>query len=120
MIVFFLCRWVNLWPSASVVEQFTPLRTTRQPQETGSETNSPRCDFGSTEPNDVGGIVFVGNLVLFIVILLAKFFLHVLLASGVEAYWLTKVKYSSLYPVYMCAVCCGMTLSYTDDSIRLH
>lgn len=81
-------RWVNLWLPENFVETFTPVSATRRLQETESAS---RCDLASTGSGDIGAIVFVGNLVLFAGVLLAIFLLHVLLASGVEAYWLTKV-----------------------------
>ena len=82
-------RWANLWPSPNVVRKFTPLKTPRRLQE---EDSSDRCQLTAAGSSDIGAVVFIGNLVLFISILLIIFILHVLLASGVEAYWLTKVK----------------------------
>eukprot|EP00904_Undaria_pinnatifida_P013952 jgi/Undpi1/9688/HiC_scaffold_27.g12144.m1 len=82
-------RWVNLWPPEDVVEIFTPLGTARRLQETDGSSAS-RCDIAESESGGLGATVFVGNLVLFAGILLTIFVLHVLIASGVEAYWLTK------------------------------
>lgn len=36
--------------------------------------------------------MFVGNLVLVVGILLGMFLLHIVVVSGVEAFWLTKVR----------------------------
>lgn len=81
-------RWANLWTPASLVRRVTTLQTTRRLQETES---SGRCELAEAGSDDIGAIVFIGNLALFAVILLTIFLFHVLLASGVEAYWLTKV-----------------------------
>ncbi|CAM9702642.1 unnamed protein product, partial [Laminaria digitata] len=80
-------RWANLWPPPGVAESLAPFRSTRRLQE---EDNSSRCELAAAGSSDIGAIVFIGNLVLFAGILLTIFLLHVLLASGVEAYWLTK------------------------------
>lgn len=44
--------------------------------------------------NDMGSVVFVGNLVLVLAILLGIFLVHVMVVSAVEAYWLSKVRRS--------------------------
>eukprot|EP00904_Undaria_pinnatifida_P013948 jgi/Undpi1/9684/HiC_scaffold_27.g12140.m1 len=80
-------EWANLWTPASLVRRVTTLQTTRRLQETES---SGRCELAEAGSDDIGAIVFIGNLALFAVILLTIFLFHVLLASGVEAYWLTK------------------------------
>ncbi|CAN0416896.1 unnamed protein product, partial [Laminaria digitata] len=89
-------RWVNMWLPADIVEALTPIRATRRLQE---EHHSSRCELAAAESNDIGAIGFIGNLVLFAGILLTIFLLHVLLASGVEAYWLTKVKPPTRMPL---------------------
>ena len=80
---------------------FTPVSTTRRLQETERES---RCHLAATESGDIGAIVFVGNLVLFAGALLAIFLLHVFLASGVEAYWLTKVKPTGFSSLRICSL----------------
>lgn len=52
-------------------------------------TSGP-CE-AETQDHHIGSLVLLGNLVLIGSILLGLFFLHVALASGVEAYWLTEV-----------------------------
>lgn len=89
-------RWVNMWLPADIVEALTPLKATRRLQE---EHHSSRCELAAAESNEIGAIGFIGNLVLFTGILLTIFLLHVLLASGVEAYWLTKVKPPTRMPL---------------------
>lgn len=71
----FIRRWINLW----------------WPAEIGEDIASEECivDAGASE---LGALVFVGNLALVVGILLGVFFLHVVIVSGVEAYWLTKVR----------------------------
>lgn len=68
-------RWVNLWWPAQVAEDIT----------------SEECVF-ETGASEIGALVFVGNLVLVVGVLLGVFLLHVAAISGVEALWLTKVK----------------------------
>lgn len=92
---------MNLWPPENVVEALTPVSTTRRLQEAESAS---QCDLAATGPGDIGAIVFVGNLVLFAGALLAIFLLHVLLASGVEAYWLTKVIMTICEPRRACSL----------------
>lgn len=84
-----LFRWVNLWPSAKLSrgvlskEWLTNL---------SQEEDSSDCVFEETSLSDIGALVFLGNLGLFVAILLGIFIIHVVLASGVEAYWLSKVR----------------------------
>ncbi|CAM9953326.1 unnamed protein product, partial [Ectocarpus sp. 4 AP-2014] len=66
-------RWINLW----------------WPAEIGEDIASDGCIF-ETGANEIGALVFVGNLALVLGILLAIFFLHVAVVSGAEALWLTK------------------------------
>lgn len=47
--------------------------------------------FAEAESGDIGAIVCAGNLMLLLGILLSIFIVHLAVASGVEAYWLTKV-----------------------------
>lgn len=68
-------RWVNLWWQAGFAEGF----------------ESAGCVF-SSGVSDIGVLVFVGNLTLIVVILLGILLLHVAVVSGVETYWLAKVR----------------------------
>lgn len=77
-----------------MVADYTQWRTTRRLQETDS---APRCEFSEAGSGEIGVLVFIGNLVLVAVILLTLFFLHVALASGAEAYWLTKVNLPNVF-----------------------
>ena len=70
-------RWVNLW----------------WPAEIGEDIASEECVFDAGA-SELGALVFVGNLILVVGILLGVFLLHIVLVSGVEAYWLTKVRLS--------------------------
>lgn len=92
-----IVRWVNLWPPASIGRGF--LLRGGEP----SEENEPSgCVFPVTSLNEIGGEVFLGNIVLFTCILLGIFAVHVLVASGIEACWMSKVQrrqqYSTLHP----------------------
>ena len=68
-------RWINLW----------------WPAEVGNHIAPEECAYDA-EASELGPSVFVGNLVLVVGILLGVFLLHILVVSGVEALWLTKVK----------------------------
>eukprot|EP00903_Cladosiphon_okamuranus_P012913 g12056.t1 len=73
-------------------ESFTPIRAV-------SESEDGRGDRGIIEPDsdassatgDISAAVFMGNFLLFVALLLAIFLIHVGLASGVEAFWVTEV-----------------------------
>ncbi|CAM9165411.1 unnamed protein product, partial [Laminaria digitata] len=68
-------RWVNLW----------------LPVFSGPLAES--CDFSDSDASDdssVGGSVFVGNTVLVLGLLLVVLFVHVVIISAVEAYWLAQ------------------------------
>lgn len=67
-------RWVNLWWPADFAEDIA----------------SKECAFVGGA-SDLGALVFVGNLVLVVGILLLIFLIHVAVISGVEAFWLLKV-----------------------------
>ncbi|CAM9250711.1 unnamed protein product [Hapterophycus canaliculatus] len=95
-------RWVNLWPPASFAESFTPQSVSngasRYLVELASSSTSlqggehgGRDTSASTSESD-SSMVFMGNFVLFVGLLLGIFFIHVFLASAVEAYWLAKVR----------------------------
>lgn len=79
---------MNLWPPGDAVGNFTPVTRARRLDGTDS---LPRCELADAGSSDIGALVFIGNLVLFAIILLAIFVLHIVLASGVEACWVTKV-----------------------------
>ena len=68
-----IIRWINLWWPANFAEDVT----------------SASCTVGSAA--DLGAVVFVGSLVLDVGILLGILFLHILLVSLVEAYWMSEV-----------------------------
>lgn len=68
-------RWINLW----------------WPAEVAKDIASDECAF-EIGAGDIGALVFVGNLILVVGILLGVFLLHVAVVSGVEAYWLAKVR----------------------------
>lgn len=42
--------------------------------------------------NDIGSLLFMGNLALFAGLLVIIFSLHILVASAIEAHWLAKVR----------------------------
>lgn len=82
-------RWVNLWPPEDFVTDFTQLSTTRRLQEAAD--GAAQCMFAEARSGDIGAIVCAGNIMLLSGILLFIFLVHVTVASGVQAYWLTKV-----------------------------
>lgn len=49
------------------------------------------CTFGDGV-GSIGALVFVGNLFLFVGILLGIFLLHMAVVAGVEANWLSEVR----------------------------
>lgn len=67
-------RWINLWWPAKI----------------GEDIGSEECVFDAGA-SEIGALVFVGNLVLVVGILLGVLVLHIVIVSGVEALWLTKV-----------------------------
>lgn len=79
---------MNLWPPASVGRGFI----LKKEQGLSQEEGSSGCTFLVTSLSDIGGEVFVGNIVLFSCILVGIFVVHILVASGVEAYWMSKVR----------------------------
>lgn len=50
------------------------------------------CSWDGVDVNGLGALVFIGNLGLVFGALVVIFLLHVALVSGVEAYWLAKVR----------------------------
>ena len=96
---------------------FTQWGTTRRLQETAS---APRCEFSEAGSGDIGVVVFIGNLVLVAVILLALFFFHVALVSGAEAYWLTKVSPPSTYVIPRVRFHHGVCLHLDHTSVSTH
>ena len=46
--------------------------------------------------SDISSVLFMGNLALFVGLLVIVFTLHILLASGIEAYWMAKVRQFAL------------------------
>lgn len=83
LLVSFQKRWVNLWPPENVAETFIPIDI--ESDDGGTKGASPGATSG------ISSAVFMGNFVLFASLLTGIFLVHVALASGVEAYWLTKV-----------------------------
>ncbi|CAN0463533.1 unnamed protein product, partial [Ectocarpus sp. 12 AP-2014] len=95
-------RWVNLWPPASFARSFTPGSMYGELDQEGEDARSFTLArmYGELdqegeegveeESGDLSSSVFVGNLVLFLVILFIIFLIHMILASGIEAYWLAK------------------------------
>ena len=61
------------------------------PAEVGRDIAPDECAYDA-EASELSALVFVGNLVLVVGILLGVFLLHILVVSGVEALWLTKVR----------------------------
>eukprot|EP00752_Nemacystus_decipiens_P002264 g2145.t1 len=68
-------RWINLWWPTDVAEDLL----------------SPACDLEAGS-GDLGTSVFVGNLLLVLGVLLGVLLLHVAVVSGVEAFWLLKIR----------------------------
>lgn len=82
-----IARWVNLWPPASIGRSFL----SRQGQLSQGEESSG-CVIPVTSVSDINGEVFLGNIALVTFILLSIFVVHILVASGVEACWMSKVQ----------------------------
>jgi len=80
---------VNLWPPQDFAESFTPVGDKDVSADRGGIVE-PESD-ASSATGDISSFVFMGNFVLFVAVLAAIFLIHVALASGVEAYWLSKV-----------------------------
>lgn len=83
-----LKRWVNLWPPTSFTEEFIDT-SGGQPRRLQEVETSSVCAFEGNEASIA--LVFIGNLALVLVALLAIFLIHVTLVSGIQAYWLAKV-----------------------------
>ena len=85
-------RWVNLWPSERFSISVTPEVVTKDMEESKEDGDtSEEKGISFTVISDVSSFLFMGNLALFFGLLLAIFTVHILIASGVEAYWLAKV-----------------------------
>eukprot|EP00903_Cladosiphon_okamuranus_P018718 g17231.t1 len=84
-------RWVNLWPSDNFSRSVTP-QVIADDLEEPNKNEDEREDRGifSTTISDISSFLFMGNLALFFGFLVVIFTLHILVASGVEAYWLAK------------------------------
>lgn len=91
---------MNLWPPASFAEEFIgaseeegQLRRLQAETEEGAGGGSASvCSWDGVDVNGLGALVFIGNLGLVFGALVVIFLLHVALVSGVEAYWLAKVR----------------------------
>lgn len=96
----FLQRWANLWwkvdvettsssvdvVSASVLKQ-DGRGSPRSNEGGGVSSSSGVCEDAA---NDIGEMV--GTIALFSAILLGILLMHVVIISGIEAYWLAKVR----------------------------
>ena len=92
-------RWVNLWPPQSFAEGFTPTGASGdEGSSSGGELEADQQDdvadrdVSAGLTSDISSTVFMGNFVLFVTILTGIFVVHIALAAGVEAYWITKVR----------------------------
>eukprot|EP00752_Nemacystus_decipiens_P003432 g3173.t1 len=91
-------RWVNLWPPASFAEEFIgtsgeegQMRRLQQKAGEGSgEGSALECSWDGTDVNNLGALVFIGNLCLVFGTLLLIFLVHIALVSAVESFWLAK------------------------------
>lgn len=91
----------NLWPSKSFSENVAqwvfPDKTSEERSKTAPDSEKDEDEdpqelgVSFTILSDISGVFFMGNLALFLGLLVIVFTLHVLLASGIEAYWLSKV-----------------------------
>lgn len=61
-------------------------------EQLNQEEEASGCIFPVTSLSDIGGEIFLGNVALFTCILLSMFVVHILVASGVEACWMSKVQ----------------------------
>ncbi|CAM9536684.1 unnamed protein product, partial [Ectocarpus sp. 12 AP-2014] len=101
-------RWVNLWPSESFSEGVASRVSSSKPDHTpGEDGGDYDGDDDTTQRgmsvsfiNDLGSLLFMGNLALFAGLLVIIFSVHIVVASAIEAHWLAKV----LYPVLMFAM----------------
>ncbi|CAM9210583.1 unnamed protein product, partial [Scytosiphon promiscuus] len=87
-------RWVNLWPPASFADNFVPENAPDALDDDdpsgGGAVFGAYSQRGSSASGNLGSAVFVGNLTLFILLLMIIFLIHIAVASAVEAYWLVK------------------------------
>ncbi|CBJ33896.1 hypothetical protein Esi_0679_0001 [Ectocarpus siliculosus] len=97
-------RWVNLWPSERFSEVVASRIFSSNPDQTHGEDDgdddTTKRGMSVSFTNDLGSLLFMGNLALFAGLLAIIFSLHILVASAIEAHWLAKV----LYPVLMFAM----------------
>lgn len=92
-------RWVNLWPPASFAEEFIDTSDEgqqRRLQEEAGGGGGGGCSWDGSL-GGLGSLVFIGNQGLVFGALVMIFLLHVSLVSGVEAYWLAKVRRCSSF-----------------------
>lgn len=102
--LFPLCvsRLVNLWPPRSFSESVTKWvfpdddseerSKTARDSEKDEEDDTQQRGVSFTILSDISSLLFMGNLALFLGLLVIVFTLHILLASGIEAYWMAKVR----------------------------
>lgn len=67
-------RWLHFWIPAEEVEDLVP----------------DECMY-PTKASELSALVVIGNFALGIGTILSILMIHVIVVSGVEAYWLTKV-----------------------------
>lgn len=94
----FIARWANLWPPASFTEEF--IGTSDEGQQRRLQEEADGGGGGCSWDGSLGGLgslVFIGNQGLVFGALVLIFLLHVSLVSGVEAYWLAKVRRCSFF-----------------------
>lgn len=109
-----ITRWANLWPPASFAEEFIGTSDEgqqRRLQDEDDDGGGGGCSWdGSLD--GLGSLVFIGNQGLVFGVLVLIFLLHVSLVSGVEAYWLAKVRRRSfLEPIALVATVGGNLLN---------
>ena len=119
--LFPLCvsRLVNLWPPRSFSESVTKWvfpdddseerSKTARDSESDEEDDTQQRGVSFTILSDISSLLFMGNLALFLGLLVIVFTLHILLASGIEAYWMAKVRLTlqqNTFGIYtpMCSV----------------
>lgn len=77
------CRWINLWPPASFSETFLPRSVSDDLEEKEGRDDAP---------GGMNAAVFLGNIALFLGLLMIIIVVHVAIAAAIEAHWLTKVR----------------------------
>lgn len=60
--------------------------------EVGEQDDDAERDSSPSLTSGISSAVFMGNFLLFAAVLAAIFLFHIVMASAVEAYWLSKVR----------------------------